>query len=159
MTKEEQKKINDDLLESFRVITKGNIKAMRFLFIWFYYCHEIDDVLDTMEDGRPIQPKEVILRSYARAFEVYNDPFYVEHQKFLFPVAVLVTNSYADSVQWERSPHEHHRLIADVLRCCGNEMLCAVAYLCGTYDDLRRTSAQLWEKTWQMQHDPTGRPI
>lgn len=159
MTEAEIKKVNDELLDTFKALTKGNPQAIKFLFLWFYYCHEIDDVLDTMEDGRPTLPKEVILRTFARALEVYNDPFYVEHQRVLYPVAAMITNSYANSVQWEHSPQAHHRLIADVLRCCGNEMLVMVAMICGGYEYARKWSAALWEKTWAMQHSPDGRPI
>ncbi len=154
-----QKKDNDELLATFKAITKGNMPAIKFLFLWFYYCHEIDDVLDTMEDGRPVLSKEKILRTYARAFELYNDAFYVENQRTLYPVVVMITNNYADSVQWERDPVEYRRVIADVLCEAGNEMMNMVACVIGGYEWMRHWSPRIREISWTRQHDSTGRHI
>lgn len=116
------------------------------------YCHQIDDLIDNREDGKPTTTPEQILKIPVNALLLYNHPFYMVHREMLMPVVLLVTNAYADSVAWEKSPSASERAIADVIRCCGNEMFFMVALICGGYEHMRRLSPRIREHSWHLQH-------
>lgn len=145
----------DDLSKE---VCKGDSDAMLFCGLWFGYCHAIDDLIDNMEDGRATTRPEEILRLFATAAAIYNTQFYVKHRDQLFPSVLAITNMYADSVAWEKSPVEHQRKIADILRCCGNEMFFIVALIVGGWDHMRLMSPKIRDKSWQLQHGPDGNP-
>lgn len=136
----------------------GDPEAMAFNDLWYRYCHGIDDLIDTMEDGRPQMNAEQILELFALAAAVYNAPFFVRHRDMLFPIALQVTNAYADSVAWERSPISRRRTMADVLRTCGNEMYNSIAMIKGGWSHLRDWGPKIRERDWIGQHDEQDRP-
>ena len=140
------------------VVCKGDKAALQCCDIWFDYCHLIDDIMDTREDGRPTMSTQEIMKTFWAAAMLYNCEFYVANQKYLFPIVVQVTNAYADVVEWEKSPQAHCRAIADVLRCVGNEFFFAVAMIVGGIDHMRRVSPVIRETSWRLQHDEHGQP-
>lgn len=149
----------DKGLEEFcAALCLNNSEAMAFCEMWFIFCHACDDLIDNMEDGRPTTPPENILSTFALAAVLYNSPFYVQHRNMLFPMVLSVTNAYADSVAWERSPIQRRRNIADVLRCCGNEMLFIVAMIIGGWKHARKVSPIIRERSWVLQHDENDQP-
>ncbi len=139
-------------------VCKGQPDAMLFCGLWFGYCHAIDDLIDNMEDGKPTTKPEDILRLLVTAAAIYNSDFYRKHQDHLFSMVLSVTNAYADSVAWERSPVRRRRHIADVLRCCGNEMFFMVACLIGGWSHMRAMSAKIRERSYVLQHDQNDNP-
>jgi len=141
-----------------REVCNGNKDALSFCDLWYAYCHQIDDLIDCKEDGRPTMSDEAILRIFVIAAMLYNCPFYVEHRQHLFPVVIMTTNLYADSVAWERSPVNRRRAIADVLRCCGDEMFAMVAMICGGWAHVRNVSPRIRERDFQLQHDENDQP-
>lgn len=147
-----------ELHEFCRNVCLGDEDAMRFCDMWMTYCHAIDDLIDTMEDGRPTMTPETILEIFALAAHLYNSKFFIANQPRLYPVAIMITNAYADSVLWEKSPVLRRRRIADVLRCCGNEMFFLVALLCGGWQHMRKLSPLIRERSWQLQHDEHDQP-
>lgn len=155
MTKDEKDKAQ---LELFQTICKGNKSAVDYLLLWVKYTDEVDNLVDTMQDGRPIMSKEHILRIFVMAIQVYNHPFYVQFRECLSMVAMLVTNTYTDSVLWERSPIESRRKMADVIRFCGNDMIFAVSTICGGYDHTRKLSQCIRDGDWKYHHDEEGNP-
>lgn len=136
----------------------GNAAALQCCDIWFDYCHGIDDVFDTRVDGRPTMTNAQLMKIFWAAAMLYNCEFYVAHQKQLFPIVIMVTNAYADVVDWERAPEERRRKIADVLRCCGNEFFFAVAMIVGGLNHMRAVSPRIRETSWTLQHDENGDP-
>jgi hypothetical protein len=132
----------------------GNADAQEFLVLWNLYCHEIDDLVDAPERPQP----EVLLSVFAKAAALYSHAFYVTHHRTLLPVVLLVTNSYADSVAMEPLEGWPSR-VADVIRCAGNEMLCAVALLTGGYNHMRLLSPRLRAASHYEHHDEAGRPM
>jgi hypothetical protein len=141
-----------------KVLCCGNLDAMTFCDLWYRYCHAIDDLLDTMEDGRPTMSQEQVLSIFFNAAFLYNCPFYRSNAHLLSPVVVMVTNMYADSVVWERSPIARRRIMADVLRTCGDEMYFAVALICGGERHMRDMSLKIRERDWIGQHDDNDQP-
>lgn len=132
--------------------------AMRFNDLWYQYCHGIDDLVDTMDDGRPKMDKEQILGLFIAALQLYNCDFFVRYRQMLFPTVLTVTNSFADSVAWEKSPLAHRRTMADCLRTCGNEMYYIVAMIKGGWNHARGISQAIRERDYLMQHDKDGNP-
>jgi len=139
-------------------VCKGNAAALQFCNLWYHYCHGIDDLIDTKEDGRPTLSNEKIISIFFNAAMLYNCPFYMANHQHLFPIVLTVTNAYADSVAWERSPVAHRRTIADALRTCGDEMFFMVAMLTGGVSHMRNVSARIRERDWILQHDKNGEP-
>jgi hypothetical protein len=139
-------------------LCRGNKAAEEFCHLWYTYCHRIDDIIDNKEDGRPTTSNEEILECFVMAALLYNCSFYVAHRDKLFSPVLTVTNLYADSVAWERSPEPHRRKIADVLRCCGDEMLLVVAAICGGWKHMRSLSPKIRETDYLLQHDKHDNP-
>lgn len=156
-------KITDDNAVSARewcvALCNGNQEAMTFCDIWYRYCHAIDDLVDTVVDGRPTMSKDQMISIFFTAALLYNCSFYVKNRDLLSPIVLLVTNTYRDSVAWENSSKSHLRAMGDVFRTCGNEMYVMVALLCGGEDHMRKMSMAIKERDWLGQHDDTGRPM
>lgn len=140
-------------------LCKGNREAMACNDLWFKYCHMADDLIDSMEDGRPMMNAEQILELLILAGMFYNCPFFVRHRDVLFPIVLQVTNAFADSVAWERSPIKHRRTIANVLSAVGDEYYFIVALLCGGWSHMRSISAAIRERDFCAQHDANGERI
>lgn len=140
-------------------LCKGNKAAEEFCSLWYRYAHFIDDIIDLKEDGRPTMSNEDILATFVDAALLYNCPFFVANRQHLFPLVISITNQYADSVAWERSPVEGKRKIADVLRCCGDEMLLMVAMIVGGWKHMREMSLKIRWRDYELQHDAEGKPL
>jgi hypothetical protein len=139
-------------------VCKGRADALQFCHLWYRYCHGIDDLVDTMLDGRPKTSAEGILALFAQAAIIYNCPFFVANRNHLFPLVLSITNTFANSVAWERSPMAHRRVMADTLRMCGDEMFFLVAMIVGGWDHMRSLSDKIRERDWLLQHDQKGNP-
>ncbi len=137
---------------------KGNTQAIEFCDHWFHYCHSIDDLIDTQINGAITMTPEAILKIFVQANLLYNSVFYRTFHSALQPVVLLVTNAYADSVEWEKSDVNRRSTMADVLRCCGNDMFFAVAMICGGWDHARSVSAKIRDASWIYQHDENDKP-
>jgi hypothetical protein len=139
-------------------ICMGNQDAMFFNDVWYKYCHGIDDLIDTMEDGRPTLNKDEIISQFFNAAILYSSRFFREHCEMLLPIALQITNEYADSVAWERSPQKHLRAIGDAMRTCGNKMYQMVALICGGELHMKAIGRKIQERDWLAQHDKDGYP-
>ena len=137
-----------------QLIAKDNQQALDFLILWATYCHEVDDIIDNK-----INDPEKILRVFVTAAEVYNHPFYVRYQSYLYSLVIVISNAYADSVKWSHSMVDAQHKMSDVLRHAGNDMLFAVAFICGGYEHLRTVSSTLREQSWLNHHDDKGNSI
>lgn len=140
-------------------LCKGDESAMTFCDLWYNYCHGIDDLIDTLRDGRPRMSKDQMISLFFKAALLYNSDFYINHRQLLAPIVLQVTNTYRDSVAWENSPKRHLRQMADVFRTCGNEMFIMVALLTGGEHHMRMMSLAIKERDWLGQHTPDGAPL
>lgn len=140
-------------------VCRGNPEALIFCGLWYKYCHQIDDVLDTREDGRPTMTSEEILEVFAIAALLYNCAYFQRHRMLLFPIALSVTNLYATSVKWEKSPEKHRRIMGDVLRTVGDHMLFMIAFIEGGWANMRAVTDPIMDKDWLLQHDEHGNPL
>ncbi len=133
-------------------VCKGDRDAMICCNLFYTYAHGIDSLIDDKEDGRPIMSNEEIIKLFVNSAFLFNCPFFKKHSEVLLGTVLSVTNTWADSVAWEKSPIDHRRLIADVLRCVGNEFFFMIAMLCGGWDHLRSVSGRIRETDWIKQH-------
>lgn len=140
-------------------LCRGDVEAMNFGDLWYGYVHAIDDLVDSMVDGRPVMSKEQIISVFFTAAVLYNHPFFLKHRSFLFPIILETTNLYKVSVAWENSPKPYLRSISDVLRSCGLKMHSAIALICGGEAHQFDITKRLYEYDWIHQHDSEGRPI
>jgi len=141
------------------MLCNANQSAMTFCDLWYRYCHGIDDLVDTVRDGRPRMSKEQMISLFFHAALLYNSDFYIQNRNLLFPIILQTTNTYQDSVAWEKAPEAHLRIMADVFRTCGNEMYVMIALICGGEAHMRKMSMMIKERDWLGQHDTLGRPI
>ena len=152
---------SDDAQEAVKWNTElcgGNQSAMAFNDLFYKYCHAIDDLIDTMRDGRPRMSKDEIISIYFNAALLYNSTFFVANREMLFPIILDITGTYAVSVAWEQSPEKHRRIIADVFRTCGNRMYYMVALLCGGEQHALNMIRRIHERDYLLQHNRDGSP-
>lgn len=140
-------------------LCKGNQSAMHFCDLWYRYCHGIDDLIDTLRDGRPRMSKDQMVGLFFQAALLYGSEFFVNNRDALLPIVLLVTNTYRDSIAWEHASTSHLRQMADIFRTCGNEMYVMVALICGGEEHMRTMSMKIKERDWLGQHDREGNPV
>ena len=139
-------------------ICKGDREAMEFNDLWYKYVHGIDDLIDTMVDGRPKMTQDQMIQLFFNAAGLYNCTFFAKHRSLLFPIILSITNTYANSVSWEKSPFDRRRTMADVWRTCGDEMYDMVAMIVGGWQHVREISPLIRDRDWMGQHNSDGKP-
>ena len=143
--------LNGKLLER---ICAGNAEAMDWLANhWNPYVHEIDDIMD---GDRPAKRDQ--LKTFARAAILYSHPFYLKNLVALRAIALNVTVTYADVVDWEGSPDAWKQNWVDAYRHCGMEMVLAVATICGGHDHAFAIAQEQRAICYLDHHDQSGKP-
>lgn len=126
-------------------------EAMDFLGQhWGPYVHAVDDIVDEEVSA------EKKIEAFARAAYLFSHPFYLRHIGALRQVVLLVTNTYADSVAWERSKIAWQRQWADHARHAGMEMVIAVAMIVGGYEHARAISLEQRTICYHEHHNREG---
>lgn len=125
--------------------------AMSFLTQWSAYVHGIDDLID-----EPNLTNEFKIGLFIQALELYNHPFYLQHRLTLNPLIRSITNMYADSVAWEKSPDAWKKTFSDWARHSGAEMVLAIAGIVGGYPHMRRISLELRTVNYAEHHNEKG---
>jgi hypothetical protein len=139
-------------------LCKGNQAAMSFCNQWYHYCHGIDDLIDTQLDGRPRMSKDQMIGLFFKAALLYSSDFFIANRDALLPLVLDITDTYRNSVEWERSSEAHLRAMADVFRTCGNRIFTMVALLCGGEQHMRTMSMRITERDFVLQHNADGSP-
>jgi hypothetical protein len=140
-------------------LCRGDSDAMKFCDLWYGYVHGIDDLVDTVKDGRPAMSKRQMIGLFFHAALLYNSAFYKANQSLLFPLILDITSTYTTSVEWENSPVKHRRELADHMRMAGSRMYGMVALIVGGGDHAQEMSQRIHEQDWTRQHDEAGQPI
>lgn len=128
-------------------ICAGNASAAEFLCLWARWCHGIDDVVDG-----DTKDAEGMISAFALAPLVFGHPFYVDNLSALRVVTLLVSNMYADSEEMMAGDKIWMKQFANVYRHAGNEMVLAVALICGGYEHLRAISGEQRATCYETQH-------
>lgn len=144
----EQTLYMDDLARIYLEACCNNPDALLFVSAFHHYCHTIDDFVD---GDKQITP-ENLLDLLIQANNLYTTTFYINNCIKLQTVITNITNTYADSVAWEKSSEKWKRDVADVIRQCGNDMVVTVAWICGGYQHMRTISLKLREFAYHSQH-------
>lgn len=152
--------MNDDLRKQLDGHLAKFPDAGQFLLGFGFLCHAIDDLIDR-DNARIENYPMLVLDCYNLALDVYSSRFYHDNHAWLYPVAKNIHRVYSASIAWEKHSEEWKARYADVLRCCGNEMIVAVLeHTCHLpYCELRKIDAALREDSWHIHHDNTGKPI
>ena len=143
----------DSIIEFLSRVTKDNEEAKQFLIAWYHYLHCIDDVVD----GDKGPANTITVARWAN--DIYNFPFYLKHVATLRPIVQLITITYEDSVQMERSGIKWQEDAADVLRHCGADMIRVVAWIVGGYNHAKQISMELRESCYLDHHTESGERI
>ena len=131
-----------------------NEPAYVFLCQWHEAIHQVDDIVDG-----DVESKEKTIECFIRLHELYSNPFYRDKEDSLRMVVTLVTNTYADSVEWEKADAEWKRSWADVMRFAGNEMTCAIAYIVGGWNHMRFISRKIKALSYAGHHTEDHKQI
>lgn len=134
--------------------------AVEFIAAFGALCHAVDDLVD--RDNPAVKDYKMhVMDCFGLATDVYSCHFYQQHHLWLYPIAKNTHRLYSDSILWEKSPVEWQKQYADVLRCCGNEMVCAVLeHLCHVPpSELRLISLAMREDSWEQNHTADGGQI
>ena len=137
-----------EIFKLYEQAANGNADALLFLMAFHVYCHAIDDLID----GDLEKSAENILDILMQANVLYSTPFYQAHSIRLGGIIASITNTYADSVAWEKSDEPWKKSVADVIRQCGNDMVLAVAAITSGYRGMRNLSLRLREFAYKNQH-------
>lgn len=140
------------LLARLQEILHPQPDAVKFFLAWNEYCHYIDDLVDGDIERTP----ESILKMGAMAAAIYSSNFYHRYYTQLYPVVLMITNEYGDSVKWERSNEEWKHRQADTLRHCGNNMLMVIVGIVGGYDAMREVSEMIRTTSYTQHHTVEG---
>lgn len=108
---------------------------MQFMRTWREYIRAVDNCID---EG--FWDAEHLADAFAKGCECYSTPFFRKHVTMLMPVIISVTSTYADSIQFERSPELWKRQWADVLRHADGQIVCMMSFLCGGWAFMRSLS-------------------
>jgi len=137
----------------FAQVANGNPLAEDWLCRYYDFAHAVDDVID-LERWDP----ESVLAVLVQASEVYAHPFYVLHGLRLQLPIITSTDTYLDSVHWEKAPELWKRQWAEVMRHAGNEVIMAVGMICGGWETVRKLSAPWMASCFIYHADRYGVP-
>jgi hypothetical protein len=139
----------------------GNRAAHDFLVQAALHFHAVDDVVDVA----PFDPL-AMLECFRQVVEIYSHPFYLDHGFVLKGVMLTLLRQYRDSVEYQQLAlvdgtftYGWARATGDVLRHAGNELVIAVAQICGGTKLADQISFSLRQQSWREHHDDAGQPI
>lgn len=140
--------MNQEQLEAFyRETCQGREDAYAFICAWQTFCSAVDD----LNDG-DIKGVDALSRTFFVSIQTLTSNFWQQHGRDLYLLSALITNDYIDS-------HNCDVKFRDFLRSNGNQMLMAVAFICGGFDHLRKMSLKIREISYREHHDDRGNPI
>lgn len=127
----------------------GNVDALVFLTAFHCFTHAIDDVVD---GDTPYNPERFI-GILMQANTLYSTPFFIANSARLSGVIANIANTYADSVEWEKSDVKWHRDVANVIRRCGNDMVTTIAFIVGGFSHMRSISTKLRDYVYEPENE------
>jgi hypothetical protein len=137
-----------------KYLFENNPDACLWVLGYYTYVHAIDDFIDG--DRTDFQH---FLRIQELAAIVYSNVFYQRNIASLYPLVMMASNSYMDSVAMEHKSEDWKRKVADSLRQHANELIIRVIEIVGGYEARREASLALREISWKSHHDSDGKPV
>lgn len=152
--------MKEEIKKQIEIHLEKHPAAARFLHSYGTLCHAVDDLID--RDNPAITDyKALALDCFNLSIDIFSSGFYHANLSWLYPLAKQIHRVFSASVAWEHSKEEWKARHADVLRCCGNEMITGVLeHVCHLpYAELRRIDMLIREDSWARHHDTEGQPI
>lgn len=131
-----------------------DVDALLWVLAYTTYVHAIDDIID----GDNTE-SEHILKTFELAAIIYSYPWYLQNRHTLYPLVIMASNTYMDSVKLEKSNELWKQRVADALRQTGNEVILACIQIVGGIEARREASLKLREISWRTHHNELGEPI
>jgi hypothetical protein len=144
---------NKERARFYQLVANGNTAGLDFLTRFHAYMHEIDDIIDERDWNN-----ERVLKCFASACLLYSHPFYSANRHRLGTAILVATSLYNDANKWERDPALWKRWWADVMRHAGNEVIFAVAQICGGWGHLKSLTAPMMAMSYIYHADKYGTP-
>lgn len=118
----------------YRLASGGDLDAYVWLLAFHVWAHRLDDFMD---EGPP--PRDQVFDLAADAVPLFSGAWYSRHAGTLGPVLAVVADQY-------RASHDLDLPITlrEGLRLAGNQVVLAVAYLCGGRPLVRQVADRLW---------------
>lgn len=135
----------------YRQAANGDVEALNFLLLFHDYAHRIDDFIDESK-----RDPEELLAILAYANILYSTPFYSRNAGRLHLVVAGLTNAFGDSLAWAGNTETWKSEWADKLRFAGNDMVLAIAMICGGFKHMRELSPMTKELSWMCHHGEDG---
>jgi hypothetical protein len=143
----------DKYIEFIRKYLGHNVDALGWVACYGVYSHAIDDIIDGDKTDN-----EHILKTFELAAVLYMHKFCRDNFESLYPLIMMASNTYRDSVILERSSEVWKKRVADALRQCGNEVILACIQIAGGVEARRAASLELRELSYKTHHKEDGTP-
>jgi len=129
-----------NLLEELAELFKGHESAYGFLKILVRFLHAADD---TVDEGFKA---EKFCETLYLASLTFSSQYYREHYIELGSCFHTALNTWATTIEWERSGEEKKRNAANILRHCGFEMILKVVLMEHDWEKQREIDKLLRER-------------
>lgn len=141
------------MLEIYKLL-KDHPDACNFVSDYRNYIHGIDDIIDGDLLG-----SEGILHIFHLASKIFSSDFYHQYRQYLFPIEILINNTYADSCLWEKSGVNWKHRDSGVLRHTGIDMFLFVVYIVAGRQKMREISEKFRSQCHEFHMTKEEKPI
>lgn len=131
----------------------SNTDAYVWCSAYIILAHAIDDLCDGDKTDY-----EHINKTFEFAAKLYSDLFYRNHIHLLYPLVIMSSNSYTDSISMNKSNSTWKKQHGDVLRHNANDVTLMCIEIVGGIDARREASMQLRELSYKQHHTLEGVP-
>lgn len=146
----QEEKLSEEYIKFLRRYLGPDPDALAWVTLYSIYVHAIDDIIDEEKDP------EFILRTFELAAILYNNNWYLSHFNELYPLIKMASNSYMDSVEFEKSDKAWKNHVADIIRQNVNELVLACIEIVSGYNAKREASSILRELSYFAHHRIDG---
>jgi hypothetical protein len=135
----------ESLVSAVEEIVCGDASARQFVWAYYAFIHVIDDLFDR---DVPLDAGTVALAFINYTETVAANPFFQAHRDFLLGLMRAGVLAWADSEEWRARPDVREKLAAEVIKSSYQEVLWAVAGLCGGLVHQRVMTSKYREYDW-----------
>lgn len=125
----------------------GNPKALAFLATVMDVVEIWDDLIDR---DKPVSDSEVHHAFLSCLYTLPSNDFFLQHRGYLLPVLMTCINAWMDANELEKSSDSTAQATAWYLKQMGVELYCAVAFLTGGFDHMRKLGPRI---RWTLRHE------
>lgn len=156
MTKEERKQEFQNRVKN--LLIQDHPDALLWLVGYATYAHAIDDIID-QDIPEDQHRQQFMLRTFEFAESIYSNIFYIQNVSRLRAIVKMASQSYMDSVLWEKDPIAWKRQVSDTLRHQCNDVLLTVIEICCGIERRQELSLEMRELSYLCHHNEEGAPV